>query len=179
MPTQPQFIYIGLDALKLPIEQRPPVTRYAVHAQDTGALLWEVYLSADGAQAFKPARLPTCAVIYTPETLPRPYAPSYDAMRYHLLKQGKAAKKAMAENTPMTDNQFLQDLERAKYFMQYDDEHAEFWRGYAFGLHRGHDGPRFDDDKHTARLANDGDLGKGYRAGLQAFATGKRWTWEK
>jgi hypothetical protein len=45
-------------------------------------------------------------------------------------------------------------------------------------LHRGHDGARFDDEKHAARLANDGDLGKGYRAGLQAFATGKRWTWE-
>jgi len=142
-------------------------------------LLWEVYLSADGAQSFKPERLPTGAVLYTPETLPRPYAPTYDAMRYHLLKQGKAARKAMTENTPMTDNQFLQDLERAKYFMQYDDEHAEFWRGYAFGLHRGHDGADFDADKHAARYANQGELGKGYRAGIGAFNTGKPWTWEK
>ena len=178
MATPTDFIYVGLDVLKLPIERRPPITRYAVHLQKTGETLWEIYLSADGVTAYKPAKLETGAVLYTPEKLTRPYAPSYHAMRYHLLKQGKAARKETMNETPMNDDQYLQDLERAKYFMRYDTEHTDFWRGYAFGLHRGHDGARFDDDKHAARLADIGDIGKGYRAGIRAFETGKRWTWE-
>ncbi len=179
MATPTEFVYVGLDTLKLPIERRPPVTRYAVHLADTGELLWEIYLSADGKQAFKPAQV-SGGVLFACENLRKPYAPTYDAMRYHLLKQGKAAKEkpAMTEKTTMTDDQFLKDLERAKYFVKYDDAHTDFWKGYAFGLHRAHDGADFDADKHAARYANQGELGKGYRAGIGAFNTGKPWTWE-
>lgn len=74
----------------------------------------------------------------------------------------------------MNETEYQDELNRAKYFMRYDEERAAFWRGYAYGLHRGHDGVFFDDHLHTARHQDDGQLGAGYRAGILAFETGQK-----
>ena len=64
------------------------------------------------------------------------------------------------------------ELARAKYFQNCDYEgRAEFWMGYFLGLHRAHDGVCFQ-CAHDVLMADAGQKGVGYRAGLEAYRTG-------
>lgn len=76
--------------------------------------------------------------------------------------------------SPMSEAVYKEELDKAKYFMKCDTDNSDFWRGYAFGLHRGHD-DGFDEDKHEARLADEFALGDGYRTGILCFQTGLKW----
>lgn len=63
------------------------------------------------------------------------------------------------------------DLARAKYFQKCDNERSDFWMGYFLGLHRAHDGGEFQ-CAHDVLMADAGQKGIGYRAGIEAYRLG-------
>ena len=64
------------------------------------------------------------------------------------------------------------ELARAKYFQKCDYEgRADFWMGYFLGLHRAHDGACFQ-CAHDVLMADAGQKGAGYRAGIDAYRLG-------
>ena len=63
------------------------------------------------------------------------------------------------------------DLTRAKYFQKCDEKHSGFWMGYILGLHRAHDGEGFQ-CAHDVLMADAGQKGSGYRAGIDAYRRG-------
>lgn len=63
------------------------------------------------------------------------------------------------------------DLARAKYFQKCDNKRSDFWRCYILGLHRAHDGECFQ-CAHDVLMADAGQRGAGYRAGIDAYRRG-------
>lgn len=79
------------------------------------------------------------------------------------------------------DEFFKEELEKTKYFMRCDEEHAEYWRGYHKGLHRGNDESFGNETEHQALMSiskDEPDMNRrmraeGYKAGIEAMKTKK------
>ena len=74
-------------------------------------------------------------------------------------------------NGLMDTKKYELELARAKYFQRCDEERSDFWMGYFLGLHRAHDGACFQ-CAHDVLMADAGQRGAGYRAGIEAYRCG-------
>ena len=63
------------------------------------------------------------------------------------------------------------ELARAKYFQRCDEERSSFCMGFFLGLHRAHDGVSCQ-CAHVVLMADAGQKGVGYRAGIEAYRRG-------